>query len=138
MNVMPIQAADEQSQARPRVLTLADPVLAAGALGLVACSLITLKAATANYVPGHPLHFVERQGLYAAMGAAIALVLARIDYSRLREYRYGFYALLIASNLLVFGMPRVQGARRWIPLPLLQVQPSEFGKILLIPKTLRR
>jgi rod shape determining protein RodA len=132
MNVMPIQAAEEHAPARPRVLTLADPVLAAGALGLVACSLITLKGATAGYVPGQPLHFVERQGLYAALGIAIAVVLARIDYSRLREYRYGFYALLIAANVVVFGMPAVQGARRWIPLPFLQVQPSEFGKILLI------
>ncbi len=29
-------------------------------------------------------------------------------------------------------MPQVRGARRWIPLPFLQVQPSEFGKVLLI------
>jgi rod shape determining protein RodA len=29
-------------------------------------------------------------------------------------------------------MPKVQGARRWIPLPFLQMQPSEFGKLLLI------
>jgi rod shape determining protein RodA len=125
MNVMPIQAAEEQAGARPRVLTLADPVLAAGALGLVVCSVITLRGATSA-------HYAERQGLYAAIGIAIAIVLARIDYSRLREYRYGFYALLIAGNLFVFGMPRIQGARRWIPLPFFQVQPSEFGKILLI------
>ena len=29
-------------------------------------------------------------------------------------------------------MPRVQGAARWIPLPFFQLQPSEFGKVLLI------
>jgi rod shape determining protein RodA len=132
MNVMPIQAVDEHASARERVWTLADPWLVLGALGLVACSLITLKAATSGYVPGQPLHFVERQGIYAALGIALALVLARLDYSRLREYRYGFYALLIVGNIFVFGMPRVQGARRWIPLPFFQVQPSEFGKILLI------
>jgi rod shape determining protein RodA len=132
MNVMPIQAVEEHSSARERVWSLADPLLALGALGLVACSLITLKAATSGYVPGQPLHFVERQGTYAALGIALALLLARLDYSRLREYRYGFYALLIAGNIFVFGMPRVQGARRWIPLPFFQVQPSEFGKVLLI------
>jgi rod shape determining protein RodA len=125
MNVMPIQASEEQVRVREGVWTRADPVLALGALGLVACSMITLKAAVGT-------HYAERQGLYAALGIAVALVLARIDYSRLREYRYGFYALLIASNIVVFGMPRVQGARRWIPLPFLQVQPSEFGKVLLI------
>jgi rod shape determining protein RodA len=125
MNVMPIQATEDQASARPRVMMLADPVLALGALGLVACSMITLKGATST-------HYAERQGLYAALGIAVALVLARIDYSRLREYKYGFYALLIAGNIFVYGMPRVKGAHRWIPLPFIQVQPSEFGKILLI------
>jgi rod shape determining protein RodA len=132
VNVMPIHAAEEQAPARARVLTLADPVLVLGALGLIACSLVTLKGATANYVPGRPLYYVERQGIYAVIGLLIAIGLARLDYSRLREYKYGFYALLIGLNILVFGMPRVQGARRWIPLPFFQMQPSEFGKILLI------
>ena len=39
---------------------------------------------------------------------------------------------MIALNLVVYGMPPIQGARRWIPLPFLQFQSSEFGKILLI------
>ncbi len=129
MNVMPIQASEEHVQVRREgVWTRADPVLALGALALVACSMITLKGAESSL----GTHYAERQGLYAALGIVVAFVLARIDYSRLREYRYGFYALLVASNIVVFGMPRVQGARRWIPLPFLQVQPSEFGKILLI------
>jgi rod shape determining protein RodA len=39
---------------------------------------------------------------------------------------------MVVLNLVVLGMPAVNGARRWIPLPLLQFQSSEFGKILLI------
>ncbi len=39
---------------------------------------------------------------------------------------------MVALNLVVFAMPPVQGARRWIPLPLFQFQSSEFGKMLLI------
>lgn len=126
MNVMPIQGTEEQTSARPRVLMLADPVLALGALGLVACSLVTLHAATnGNYD-------VKRQAIYAGVGVLIALVISRIDYTRLREYRYGFYALMILGNLVVLGMPAVQGAHRWIPFPLFQIQPSEFGKVFLI------
>ncbi len=75
---------------------------------------------------------MERQGLYAAMGLLLALLISRFDYSRLREYRYGFYGAMIVSNIVVYAMPAQLGARRWIPLPLLQVQPSEFGKVLLI------
>jgi rod shape determining protein RodA len=99
---------------------------------LVGCSLVTLKGATRHSVAGHPLYYVDRQAIYAAIGLVVAIVLSSIDYSRLREYRYPLYGLLIALNIIVFGMPQVRGARRWIPLPFLQVQPSEFGKVLLI------
>jgi len=131
-SVTPIRAADELPRVRTRVLTLADPLLALAALGLVACSLITLRGATRTTVPGHPMYYVERQAVYAAVGIVLAVLLARIDYSRLREYKVGMYGLLIALNILVFAMPRTRGAHRWIPLPFFQVQTSEFGKVLLI------
>jgi rod shape determining protein RodA len=132
MSVMPIQVADEVEAPRQRALPLFDPLLLVGAFGLVACSLITLKGATRHAVAGQPLFYVERQAIYVGVGLLVALLLARIDYSRLREYRYGFYGLLIALNIVVFGMPMVRGAHRWIPLPFFQVQSSEFGKALLI------
>jgi rod shape determining protein RodA len=109
-----------------------DPLLMLGALGLAACSLITLKGATKNAVRGQPLFYVERQAIYVGIGVLVALLLSRIDYSRLREYKYGFFGLLIALNIVVFGMPAIRGSHRWIPLPFFQVQSSEFGKALLI------
>ncbi len=102
------------------------------ALGLAACSLIMLKGEGRSLDPGHPMYFAERQGIYFGIGLALALVLAHVDYSRLREYKYGLYGVMIALNLVVLGMPKVQGAARWIPLPFFQLQPSEFGKVLLI------
>jgi rod shape determining protein RodA len=60
------------------------------------------------------------------------VLLSRIDYSRLREYKYGLYGVMIALNLVVFAMPAVNGSRRWIPFPLFSFQSSEFGKVLLI------
>jgi rod shape determining protein RodA len=128
----PIHSLDEQAVSRPRTLPLFDPLLMLAALGLVACSIVTLRGATKTTVPGSPLYYVERQGIYAAVGLVLALLLARMDYSRLREYKFGLYGLLIALNIVVFGMPTIRGAHRWIPLPFLQVQSSEFGKVLLI------
>jgi rod shape determining protein RodA len=130
--VNPIQVPEEVATPRTRPLIVFDPLLLLGAAGLVACSLITLKGATRNTVHGHPLYYVERQAIYVGIGVLIALLLSRIDYTRLREYKYGFYGLLIALNIVVFGMPVVRGAHRWIPLPFFQVQSSEFGKVLLI------
>jgi rod shape determining protein RodA len=132
VSVTPIQVPEEVDVPRQRVLPLFDPLLILAAFGLVACSLITLKGATRHSVAGQPLYYVERQAIYVGIGVLIALLLMRMDYSRLREYRYGFYVLLVALNIVVFGMPIVRGAHRWIPLPFFQVQSSEFGKALLI------
>jgi rod shape determining protein RodA len=132
VNVTAIQVVREEAPPRLRYLSRADPLLALSALGLIACSLITLKGASATAIPGSPMHYVGRQGVYAGAGVILAILLARIDYSMLRQFKYGFYGLMILLNLIVLGMPAVQGSRRWIPLPLFQVQPSEFGKIFLI------
>jgi rod shape determining protein RodA len=132
VSATPIQPTDDVAVARPRLVVLFDPLLMLGALGLVACSLLTLNVATRNAVPGHPLYYLQRQAIYAGIGILLAIVLSRIDYSRLREYKFGLYAVMIGLNLVVYGMPAIRGSHRWIPLPFLQLQSSEFGKVLLI------
>jgi rod shape determining protein RodA len=132
MSATPIQVPEQQAVARPRTPVLFDPLLMLAALGLVACSLITLKGATRTVIHGQPLYYVERQGIYVGVGILVALLLSRMDYSRLREYKFGLYGLIIALNIVVFGMPAIRGSHRWIPLPFFQVQSSEFGKALLI------
>ena len=102
-------------------------------LGLIGCSLATLHGATQHDIPGRPEYYVQRQGLYAGVGLVLALILAKIDYSRLRELKFVVYGLLIGSNLLVLGVAgATRGSKRWINLPFFQYQPSEMGKVLLI------
>jgi len=125
MSSTAIHTPEEVGGPRLRGFLLVDPLLLLAVLGLVACSVVTLHGA-AGKSPA------ERQAMYAGIGLVIALVLMRFDYSRLREYKYGFYGLMIALNLVVFGMPAVNGSRRWIPLPGFEFQSSEFGKVLLI------
>jgi rod shape determining protein RodA len=132
MSATPITPADETVVPRVRTLPLIDPMLLLGAIGLMVCSLETLKGATSHAVAGHPLYYVQRQALFGGIGLLVALVLSRIDYSRLREFKYALFGIMVTLNLVVYGMPRIQGARRWIPLPFLQFQSSEFGKVLLI------
>jgi rod shape determining protein RodA len=117
-----------EAAATPRNWLVFDPLLLLAALGLVACSLVTLKGATGS----SGTHYLERQGLYALLGLVLAVLVSRFDYSRLREYRWAFYGVMVVSNIVVYGMPKTLGATRWIPLPFLQVQPSEFGKLLVI------
>jgi len=120
------RASPEASSIRPRTIFLIDPLLVLAAVGLTICSAVTLRGAFGS-------SYSDRQIAYAVAGFVIAVVLAQIDYTRLREYRYGLYALLIASNLSVYVIGRAAlGAQREIPFPFISVQPSELGKILLI------
>jgi len=59
------------------------------------------------------------------------VVLARVDYARLRRLKYGIYALLILSILASSAGPRNQGSHRAISLPFFSFQASELGKVLL-------
>jgi rod shape determining protein RodA len=127
MNVSPIRMTDQKVATTGRVRTplVFDPLLLLAAVGLAACSYVTLNGAVGSY-------YSHRQALYSGAGLVIALIISRFDYSRLREYRYGFYAVLIALNVVVFATPAQLGATRRIPLPFFAFQPSEFGKLLLI------
>jgi rod shape determining protein RodA len=107
--------------------------LAVAALGLIGFSIYTLGVSTANDVPGDPHYYVIRQSIYAVVGVALMLGLARIDYSRFRELRVGIYTVMIGTILLVLLLGEAtRGSRRWIELPFFTFQPSELGKVLLI------
>jgi rod shape determining protein RodA len=120
--------------ARPLALALPfDPVLALAVVGICVASLVTMAGATADDIAGQPHYYVERQGVYFAVGAALAVLLGRIDYSRLREVKYGVYGFLIAGIVLVMMLGSVaRGSRRAIQFPFFSFQASEIGKVLLI------
>ena len=63
----------------------------------------------------------------------LALILSRVDYSRLRELKYFVYGLLIASIVAVQLLGSVaRGSRRAIDTPFFSFQASELGKVLLV------
>jgi rod shape determining protein RodA len=110
-----------------------DPLLLLATLGLVACSLISIKGATADDITGDPLYYVKRQAIYAVIGLVLMYGVSRLDYSRLRELRYPIYGVLMVSIIGVLGLAAAtRGAKSWIPLPGFHLQPSELGKVLLV------
>src|SRR3954454_12925585 len=126
----------ERQASRPRerggVLAM-DPLLLLAALGLIGFSLFTLGAATGQDIPHDPYFYVIRQAIYAVIGIALMLAIARVDYSRFRELRVGLYTAMMSSIILVLLLGQAtRGSRRWIELPFFTFQPSELGKVLLI------
>jgi rod shape determining protein RodA len=121
----PITPAEQTVAPRARSLPVFDPLLLLAGIGLLLCSFLTLRHAVGSAE-------ADKQALYGGVGVLLALVISRIDYSRLREYKLGLYAVMIGLDLVVYGFAPIAGARRWIPLPGFSFQSSEFGKLLLI------
>ena len=132
----PIQPASEPPPSlAPREWRLRlDPLLLLAVLGLVACSLVALKGATAGDVDGQPYYYVYRQAVYAGVGLVLMYALSRMDYTRLQELRYAVYGALLAMLLVVLAVATAtRGAKAWIDIPFFGAfQPSEFGKVLLV------
>ena len=79
-------------------------------------------------------HFLIPQALSVVVGVALAAVAARFDYRRFQGF-LGMLAWAVSVGLLIvtYGLGVVRGgARRWIPLGFVNLQPSEFAKIACV------
>src|SRR3712207_1640985 len=107
---------------REHVLRL-DPLLLLAAVGLIAASVYTLAGATQDDIEGQPLYYVYRQAAYGGVGLVLMLLLSRLDYSRVREWKAGIYVLMIGTIVLVYGIgATARGSKRAIELGFINFQ----------------
>ena len=129
----PFETADRPAEADRAGFLRLDPLLLLATLGLIGFGLFSLGKVTGGDVPHDPYYYVLRQAIYAVIGLALMLALARVDYSRFRELRVGLYTAMLGGIILVLLLGQAtRGSRRWIELPFFTFQPSELGKVLLI------
>jgi len=112
-----------------------DKVLLSAALLIAFFGIFFIYSATWDWQSGsnHFSAFVIKQSIWVAIGILLLFFVGGRDYLKILNYAYIFYILnLIALIfLLVFGGERY-GARRWIALGPVSLQPSEFVKITVI------
>src|SRR6187399_3609283 len=115
-----------------------DKLLFTATLALVCVSLVMVYSSSAviglEQYKDRPSLFLIKQATFALIGFVLMQVLMRVDYHRYRQPGLIWAALGITAIALVvvlFG-PRINGARRWLALPGIGVQPSEFAKIAII------
>ena len=131
----PIQSLDEPTRlgATGGGLLRIDPLLLLAGVGLSFCSVVVLHALNGLHTYAGEY---KRQAIFAALGVLLSLGISRFDYSRLREFRYVVYGLVILLNLAVFAFAAPAGVggqvQRRIPLPGFTFQSSAFGMVLLI------
>lgn len=110
-----------------------DGWMAFSALGLIACSLLTLQEASTGATTGAPQEYVPRQALYGLVGIVAMIAISRVDYSRFRELRVGIYTFLCASIFAIFAFGiTARGSTQSLELPFFTFQPAELGKLLLV------
>ena len=84
----------------------------------------------------------QRQILWVAVGALCYLGLAALDYRVLGQFAPWFYGVSLALLLMVLFLgTRIYGARRWLMVFRVGLQPSEFAKLavlLLLARLLSR
>jgi len=82
-----------------------------------------------------PLFFLKRQLIWLAASVMVGWAVSRIDLEYARRYAWIIAGVSLVALLAVLtpGIGRVvNGARRWVDLGILKVQPSEFAKLALV------
>jgi rod shape determining protein RodA len=125
-------AVQDFRDAAPRLFRF-DPLLLAATLAIMAASAYTVRRATLGDIPGDPNYYLTRQLIYMGVGLVLMFVVARLDYSRLREWKLGVYGFMIGGILLVYAFGfSARGSRRAIEFGFFNFQASELGKVLLV------
>ncbi len=96
--------------------------------------LLSASTPTADVKFGESYHFFIRQFAYIVAGAFLMLVIAHIDYRKLKPYARPFMILCIFLLAVIF-IPKIgvshNGSRRWLNLGVTEIQPSEFTKFAI-------
>ncbi|HXQ10764.1 MAG TPA: putative lipid II flippase FtsW [Caulobacteraceae bacterium] len=90
-------------------------------------------AAAARMNIGDPFHFAVRQCIFAALGAAILILVSMLNPRGVRRAAFFIYVASIGMMVaLLFLGHHAKGATRWVEIGGFSLQPSEFMKPALI------
>lgn len=133
-----IQASRGMAQREAGQLPAFDPWLLGAAIALLCIGLVMVGSASIAYAERmglSPFHYLERQIAFAAMGllAAYSILRTRLVYWERAGGALLVIALILLLLVLVPGIGRtVNGATRWLPLGLVNLQVSELAKLFVI------
>jgi rod shape determining protein RodA len=99
---------------------------------IAACGVLTIFSAT--YIEGRGMSpYVIRQASWIGAGLVLMLITLSFDYRILDRYGLAVYVVVLVMLLLVplIGVSG-GGARRWLGVGPVTVQPSEFMKVALV------
>ncbi|MEZ8929436.1 MULTISPECIES: cell division protein FtsW [unclassified Vibrio] len=105
------------------------------ALGLMLTGLVMVTSASfpiSARLTDQPFHFMFRHAIFLVLALGVSSVMLQIPMKR--WFQYSMYLLGLSFFLLVVVLAvgkSVNGASRWIPLGLFNLQPAEVAKLSL-------
>lgn len=105
------------------------------ALGLMLTGLVMVTSASfpiSARLTEQPFHFMFRHAIFLVLALGVSSVILQIPMKR--WFQYSMYLLGLSFFLLVVVLAvgkSVNGASRWIPLGLFNLQPAEVAKLSL-------
>lgn len=111
-----------------------DPLLLVSGLALSLVGVVAVWSATRGPGPDYSNSFLYRQGAFVAVGLVVLVVFTFVDYRKLHDWAWFFYAFTTLSLIAVISPLGTQskGAQAWFALGPFQLQPAEFAKLSLI------
>jgi rod shape determining protein RodA len=110
-----------------------DTALVASVLALILGSCALLLTAISG-INGHlDRSYGDKQIVFAVVGLAVAVAASYVPLERLEQMWMPLYLAAVGSITVVFLLgTAIRGSRRWINLGPVNLQPSEFGKVLIV------
>ncbi len=102
-------------------------------VGIVMVTSASMSIAAKNFAD--PFYFLERQFIFAMAGLVLAWAMTRFPTELWHKYSLVLLvaALLLLVLVLIPGLgARVNGARRWLRIGVLNFQVSELAKVLVL------
>ena len=96
--------------------------------------MLSASAPSGSRIYGDPYYYFKRQMLFIVMGFAGMFIVSRINLESLHKYipkAFGICVLLLVLVLIPGIGVESHGARRWLNIPFIQLQPSELMKPMI-------
>lgn len=103
------------------------------------CVMVYSASSVAARMEGHPdYYYVVRQVQGGAVGLVLLAITSQLDYRRLRLWGwpilFGVLLMLVVTIMpgTRFIAPSVKGARRWLGMGPVHIQPGEWAKFAIV------
>ncbi|MGC8926610.1 MAG: rod shape-determining protein RodA [Myxococcota bacterium] len=98
---------------------------------LISIGIVNLYSVTTPR--GIENQYYYNQIIWAILGVVICIPLVTVDYKKFEIFTYPFYIICIILLICVFLFGKTaMGAKRWLSLGIIQIQPAEITKIAVI------